>query len=212
MADSPPAEGRDCLRLHREGGKDAFQGTPTVERIARKPREEGRRASAGVGVSNKKKKGWQRVLPIFPGVGVLFLPGISCPACWPAYAGLLSALGVGFFNYSAYLLPVTILFMVLAVGSLGYHAGERRGYTPFIMGGSGAALMIIGKFLIVASTVTYGGVALLIAASVWNSWPRKSSDGAFCPACGISGKDTLDRRGDDNQKEQEVHDERETQS
>jgi mercuric ion transport protein len=31
-----------------------------------------------------------------PGVGVSLLPKLTCPACWPAYAGLLSSVGLGF--------------------------------------------------------------------------------------------------------------------
>jgi|GEM_PF-2330127 len=41
-------------------------------------------------------------------------PQGRCPACWPAYAGVLSALGLGFLLESAYLLP-----MVMGEGAFG---------------------------------------------------------------------------------------------
>src|SRR3954462_8565336 len=31
-----------------------------------------------------------------PGIGFSLLPKMLCPACWPAYAGIVSALGLGF--------------------------------------------------------------------------------------------------------------------
>jgi hypothetical protein len=36
----------------------------------------------------------KRNLLAVPGMGVAFLPKLACPACWPAYAGLLSGQGV----------------------------------------------------------------------------------------------------------------------
>jgi hypothetical protein len=35
----------------------------------------------------------KRTLVALPGVGVSLLPKLMCPACWPAYAGIVSALG-----------------------------------------------------------------------------------------------------------------------
>lgn len=39
-----------------------------------------------------------------------------------------------------------------------------------------STIVIIGKFVFVANIVVYAGAALLVAASVWNAWPRKASD------------------------------------
>ena len=47
---------------------------------------------------------WRRVVAVLPGVGVSLLPKLTCPMCWPAYAGLLSAVGLGFLISSQYLL------------------------------------------------------------------------------------------------------------
>lgn len=39
---------------------------------------------------------WRRAATVAPGIGVSLLPKLICPLCWPAYAGLLSALGLSF--------------------------------------------------------------------------------------------------------------------
>ena len=35
----------------------------------------------------------KKTLIALPGVGISLLPKLMCPACWPAYAGIVSALG-----------------------------------------------------------------------------------------------------------------------
>lgn len=49
---------------------------------------------------------WKHGLLSLPGVTVSLLPKLMCPACWPAYAGLLSSLGLGFLISARYLLPL----------------------------------------------------------------------------------------------------------
>jgi hypothetical protein len=48
-----------------------------------------------------------------PGVGVSLLPKLMCPACWLAYAGIVSALGLGFLISAKCLLPLTIVFLTI---------------------------------------------------------------------------------------------------
>lgn len=108
------------------------------------------------------------------------MPGISCPACWPAYTGLLSSLGLGFVNYTPYLLPLTVLFLMIAVGALAFRAQKRRGYGPTFLGLAAATVMITGKFALGRQLVAYGGIVLLVAASVWNSWPQKTRSSISC--------------------------------
>jgi hypothetical protein len=55
------------------------------------------------------------------------------------------------------------------------------------MGLIAAAVILIGKFYFDAAQATYVGVGLLIAASIWNSWPRRAATTPFCPACVPAG-------------------------
>lgn len=117
-----------------------------------------------------------------PGVGVSLLPKLMCPACWPAYAAVLSSVGLGFLIAARYLLPLTVLFLAMAVASLAFRASSRRGLGPFWVGVAAGALIPVGKFYLDSTQATYAGVGLLIVASVWNTWPRRVT-AAFCPAC-----------------------------
>lgn len=145
-----------------------------------------------------QQTGWRGHLAVLPGIGVALLPKLTCPACWPVYAGLLGSLGLGFAGYAAYILPLTLLFLVIAVASLGWRAERRRGYWPFILGTLGALIVIIGKFILNSGLALYGGIALLTAASLWNSWPLRKEGRGSCPACaswdGGSRTDAQERR------------------
>lgn len=122
---------------------------------------------------------WKQGLLALPGVGVAMLPKLACPVCWPAYAGLLSSLGLGFLISTAYLLPLTVVFLILALAALAFRATKRRGYGPFVLGIIAALAVLFGKFLWEANTITYGAVGTLVVASLWNAWPRhETSTGA----------------------------------
>lgn len=125
-----------------------------------------------------------------PGVGVSLLPKLMCPACWPAYAAVLSSVGLGFLISTTYLLPLTVCFLAVAVGSIGFRASRRRGLRPLWMGVAAGAVILVGKFYLESNSVSYAGIGFLIAASVWNSWPRPATVVGFCPGC-VPAEDAL---------------------
>lgn len=127
---------------------------------------------------------WKRTLGVLPGIGVSLLPKVTCPMCWPAYAGILSSVGLGFLLSSRYLLPVTAAFLLVAIAALGFRARVRRGYGPMLLGVVAASGVLTGKFQLESDAAMYGGLSLLVAASVWNSWPRRA---ASCPECVPAG-------------------------
>lgn len=120
------------------------------------------------------KRSW---LATIPAVGVALLPRLTCPCTLPAYAGLISSVGMGFLLKTAILLPLMVVSLVLAVAALGYRA-ERRGFGPFAVGVVAAVVLMIGKFLMepnapISNTVVFGGITALVGVSVWNSWPTR---------------------------------------
>jgi hypothetical protein len=125
---------------------------------------------------------WKRSFAVLPGIGVSLIPKLVCPMCWPAYAGLLSALGLGFLISTKYLLPVTFVFLAMTVFAFGFRASRRHGYGPLWLGLVAAAVILVGKFYFDVVPATYAGVGLLIAASLWNSWPRRTATAHLCPA------------------------------
>lgn len=131
---------------------------------------------------------WKQGLLALPGVGVALLPKLACPLCWPAYAGLLSSLGLGFLISTPYLVPLTIAFLILALAALAFRATRRRGYGPFLLGLIAAVAVLLGKFLWESSPTIYSAVGVLVGASMWNAWPSRN-DATTRSAVHISVKD-----------------------
>lgn len=127
--------------------------------------------------SNSDGRGSASRIAVVPAIVVALLPTLSCPACWPAYAGLLSSFGIGFFNYTSYLLPTTSVFLAVAVAALIYRAKARRGYGPFVLGLLASIMILAGKFSYDSDTALYLGVGILIGASLWNTRPRRLKHG-----------------------------------
>jgi mercuric ion transport protein len=123
---------------------------------------------------------WKQSLVALPGVGVSLLPKLACPLCWPAYAGLLSSVGLGFLISTKYLLPLTIAFLVIALGALAFRAKNRQGYGPFVLGLIAAIGVLVGKFDWDSNPALYGAVVLLVVASLWNAWPHRVTSASCC--------------------------------
>lgn len=120
-------------------------------------------------------RSWKRSLSVLPGVGVSLLPKLACPLCWPAYAGLLSSLGLGILISTTYLLPLTVAFLALALSALVFRAKKRHGYGPFALGVVSALGILLGKFRWESNLALYGAVGCLLIASLWNAWGTGSS-------------------------------------
>jgi hypothetical protein len=186
VAEAPPAFGVSC-RLY-DDGSDTLRGTPSVQAIS----------AALVNVVSSPPRtalrgprgGWRASLGTLPGLVASILPAGVCPACWPVYAGVLSAIGLGFLMEGAYLLPFTAALLLIAVASLAFRARSRRGYGPSAVGLVASILVSAGKFRLSSDLATYGGIVLLVIASLWNAWPRFSADTdvAACPACAPDGQ------------------------
>jgi mercuric ion transport protein len=119
--------------------------------------------------------------------------------CWPAYAGLVSALGLGFLISTKYLLPLTVAFLAVTAAALGFRASQRHGYGPLWLGLMAAAVIVIGKFYFDAAPAAYARVGLLIPASVWKSWPRRAATNPVCPAYVPAGAGLNERNAEGEQ-------------
>jgi len=118
-----------------------------------------------------------------PGALISVFPTLICPACWPAYTGLLSALGLPFIPSSTYLFPATLVFLAAADVALGLKAGHHHGYGPLVLGLAASMVVIVSKFVVQITSATYAGATLLIIASLWNSMPRRAAAVVSCPQC-----------------------------
>lgn len=120
-------------------------------------------------------------LPSLMASGVVALPVLKCPACWPLYAGFLSALGLGFVDYTPFLLPVTAVLLLISLIPLVWKANQRWGYKPGATGFMGALFILYGKFWLLNQPLYYTGIAILLVASIWNIWPRRKKE--KCDRC-----------------------------
>src|SRR5690606_32530264 len=151
-----------CCRLYQHGGDN--RGAPSVEQIVETLRKA--MSSGGAGGTNL------HALGVVPALGISLLPSVACPSCWPAYSAVLSSMGVGALLDDAWLLPLTIGFLALALMGLAWGARSRRGYWPLMLGTAGAVLLVVAKFGFDVAALGYVGAATVAAASVWNAWPR----------------------------------------
>ena len=122
------------------------------------------------------REGWLTV----PGISAALLPKLACPLCWPFYSAIVSSVGLGFLISTKYLLTFTVAFLILTFGALAYHAKQRRGYGPLMLGMAGAVAVVIGKFDLESNPVTFTGIAVLVAASAWNMWPLSAVESCSC--------------------------------
>ena len=165
-----------CCRIYSDSQADN-RGVPSVSTVVNAITK----ITQNISTSNKNK--YSMNAAIIPSVGAAFLPKLACPACWPAYAGLLSSMGLGFFDYTPYLIPMTLVFIVIALFSMAYKAGNRRGYAPLLLGLVASVIILFGKFNLDSDSIMYGGIGLLVIASIWNTWPTKHSLISTCRSC-----------------------------
>jgi mercuric ion transport protein len=150
VAGQTSVHGIACCRLYADPS-GALRGAPSVERIVA-----ALQACRSAGPT-------QRQLPLaLPALLVSLLPNLTCPACWPAYGAVLGALGLGFVSTGVWLLPLTILSLLVAIWGLAVASIARRGYGTLVIGIAAAFALIIGKFFLNSNTLWIAGLALLI--------------------------------------------------
>ncbi len=116
---------------------------------------------------------WRDFLSAAPAVVVALLPRLACPCQMPAYAGLISSMGLAFLMETVYLFPLTAMCLTFSLGGLLIRARRRRKYGLFVLGLLAATLLMVGKFIFTWPVAFYVGLTLLMVASLWNSWPPK---------------------------------------
>ncbi len=176
VAGHQAGDGPSCRLYSAADG--ALSGAPSTAVIAAALRSQAEREVKGEG-----RFSWRRLGATVPAFAVALLPKVACPACWPAYAGVLSSLGVSFLIDTRYLFALTAAFLTVALFFLGFRARHRRGFGPFVLGLIASAVLLIGKFYFESDPAMFTGVGLLMLASFWNSWPRKLAASPECSAC-----------------------------
>lgn len=101
---------------------------------------------------------------VLPGVLVALLPKVACPACWPLYAALTSALGLGFLLETRWLLPLSMGLLALAIAVLLHRARHHGRRAPSLLAVLGAGAVLGGRFGLDSSELALGGAGSLVLA------------------------------------------------
>lgn len=166
VAGADPSDAASC-RIYEVAGRRI--GVPPAELIA---------GALTRAKEQPRTNRWRRASMVVPAAGVALVPGLTCPACWPGYAALLSALGLPFIPTAPYLFPVTVGLLLIAVAALAFRA---ESVVPVVVGLSGSALIVVGKFVFEVESINYTGAALLVVASILKVRGRRRAPA--CPAC-----------------------------
>lgn len=161
-----PESGANCCRVYNGSG------VPSVDLITKKlsaPIEERQ---------SNKAFGFLGTFSIGPGVGAALLAKASCPLCYPAIAGFLSSIGLGFLFKGANFYLLMSFFLMIALFGLGFKANTRRGYVPLYVGIVGAITALLFHYLN-NQYLSYLGIGFLVLASIWNLIPVKQN----CSEC-----------------------------
>ena len=174
---NPQAVAASCRIYSSQDG--VLSRTPTLEMLCS--------ALAGHKPANGRGR-FRTVVAAFPAFGVALLPKLTCPLCWPAYTAMLSALGLGFVDYTPYLLPATLAFLAFAVGALISQVRKTGRLLPLALGLISSAVVLLGKFAVDSIWITNAGIALL-AGAIFLSARSRTTQPASCPACATAGSE-----------------------
>lgn len=114
-----------------------------------------------------------RSLALLPGAALALLPSATCPACIAAYAGVLSALGLGFLHDERVVAPLIGGFLVVGIASIAWATRSHQNLGPLGVTVVGSAGVVVSRLLWNVPAALYASIAVLIAASVWNLWLKR---------------------------------------
>ena len=106
------------------------------------------------------------------GVLAVIAPKGLCPVCVAASGGLLASLGLGFLAVERNIRWMLAFTLTLGLVGLFLSARRHRRWWTLALGGAGAAVALVGRFVLV-DVVLYGGMVLLTAALAGDLWARK---------------------------------------
>ncbi|MCI0694836.1 MerC domain-containing protein [candidate division KSB1 bacterium] len=112
-------------------------------------------------------------MALLPGAVLSLLPSMTCPFCIAAYAGMFSAIGLGFLVNERVLAPLIGIFLFVGVASVAWSTRSHRRPEPLIATIAGSAAVVAGRLIWNEPAVLYVGIVFLIGASLWNLWLKR---------------------------------------
>jgi mercuric ion transport protein len=122
----------------------------------------------------------RNVFGVAPAVGFSVLPTLTCPACLPALASALGAVGLTFIAEPRYLVWLNLAALVVALFLL---ARSERAWisAPLGLALAGAVAVMLGKFVWMNSWGWWSGLGAFTFGSLWSASRRRSK--IVCDNC-----------------------------
>jgi hypothetical protein len=121
---------------------------------------------------NTRRSRWNS-LAALPAAFLSLLPAVTCPACLGAYAGLLSALGLGFLVRSTVLEPLLISTLLIGLGSILWSTLQHHNPWPLALTLLGNLAVVVGRYAVASQEMQWLGFPLILGGALWNIWLRR---------------------------------------
>ncbi len=133
---------------------------------------------------NARRSRWSS-LAALPAAFLSLLPAVTCPACLGAYAGLFSALGLGFLVRSPVLEPLLISTLLIGLASIVWSTLGHRNPWPLALTVLGDLGVVVGRYALASQEMQWLGFPLILGGALWNIWLRRRrlTTSQECAAC-----------------------------
>lgn len=131
-------------------------------------------------------------------IGAL-IAAAACPICFPKLALIGALVGLGAFSAYEYHLLIAAQILV-ALAAAGHLLAYRRHRRRRVLGAGllGAAGVFAGLYVAGSELLVYAGLAVLLAASTVDIWPRllrargpRLESVITCPKCSLERRETM---------------------
>ena len=98
-----------------------------------------------------------------------------CPVCMPKYAAIFAFFGLELADYSHYLIPMMLSLMLLSLGSMYTQIRKNHfSYHPLTAAVASSAMLLVSKYILDNTWLTYITMLSLITASIWHNRLNKN--------------------------------------
>lgn len=139
------------------------------------------------------------------GTGGSLLAAIAAPCCFPLFAGLSAAAGLGALDqFEGIVLYIFQGFVALTLVGLAAGFPRHRSIGPFLLGVLSAAALAYVFYRDASTSALYGGLGGLLLATLWNRWATRARSRGVpgrqesklhsivtCPECGVQTEETM---------------------
>ncbi|WP_263384915.1 hypothetical protein [Granulicella arctica] len=77
--------------------------------------------------------------------------------------------------------PLAVILLGITLASIGFRAWNRHDLLPFLLAMLSAVAVFYGKYVVDLRSVEFGGLALLVCASLWSGWAKNQSSRSTAP-------------------------------